>query len=92
MKMVVKKRNSFKKPGLDHKQRAAQDNGVSKQVLKEIVRLSLKVISGRYQGYVHVKTSKENMVLPVQVTVLSGGIHTIPESLDMRITIQILLK
>ena len=41
---------------------------------KEIVRLSFKShISGRYQGYVHVKTSKENMVLPVQVTVLSGG-------------------
>ena len=48
---------------------------------KEIVRLSFKShISGRYQGYVHVKTSKENMVLPVQVTVLSGGSILYPKA------------
>ena len=59
---------------------------VQADATKEIIRLSFKShISGRYQGYVHVKTSRENMVLPVQVTVLSGGIHTTPESLNFGI-------
>ena len=77
-------------PTVSHKAGAgAQAKGgagmwnIQPQGTKEIIRLSFKShISGRYQGYVHVKTSRENMVLPVQVTVLSGGIHTTPESLD----------
>jgi hypothetical protein len=45
---------------------------------KEIIILSISAIdTGSFTGYVHIKTSKDNMVLPVEVQVLSGITHTL---------------
>ena len=39
--------------------------------------------AGKYDGYVHVKTSHNDMVLPVVISVLRGGLLSSPMSLDM---------
>lgn len=45
---------------------------------KEIIILSISAINtGSFTGYVHIKTSKDNMVLPVEVHVLNGITHTL---------------
>ena len=49
---------------------------------KEIIRLSFTSHKpGLYQGYVHIKTDVENLVLPVSIQVLQGGVHALPERL-----------
>ena len=46
----------------------------------EVIHLSFKSHTpGQYRGYVHVKTDMDNMVIPVDITVLPNGLHTMPE-------------
>ena len=53
---------------------------------KEIIQLSFRGAQpGRFQGYVHVKTDRENMVLPVELHVLRGGLHATPPEVDFGI-------
>ena len=40
---------------------------------------------GKFSGYVHVKTDRENMVLPVELHVLRGGLHPTPKDFDFGI-------
>ena len=45
---------------------------------KEVIRLAFKShVPGTYAGYVHVKTDADNMVLPVEITVLKGGVEIV---------------
>ena len=37
---------------------------------------------GNYTGYVHVKTDRDNIVMPVDLAVLEGGLHAIPSSIN----------
>jgi hypothetical protein len=37
---------------------------------------------GLYQGYVHVKTDQDNMVVPVDLNVIEGGLHVEPKHVD----------
>ena len=46
----------------------------------EVIHLSFKSHTpGQYQGYVHVKMDMDNMVIPVDITVLPNGLHTMHE-------------
>ena len=55
---------------------------VPSMATKEIIRLSFTSHKpGLYQGYVHIKTDVENLVLPVSIQVLQGGVHALPERL-----------
>eukprot|EP00937_MAST-01D_sp_MAST-1D-sp2_P001611 g1611.t1 len=50
---------------------------------KEVIKMAFKSHSpGHFTGYVHVKTDRDNMVLPVELTVLKGGLHPSPSVLD----------
>lgn len=50
---------------------------------KEVIRLSISSrTTGDYQGYVHVKTNKNDMVIPVELLVIEGGLSLIPEIID----------
>lgn len=47
--------------------------------------LSLSIVSmdaGSYSGYVHIKTDKDNLVIPVSATVSAGGISSSPSKVD----------
>lgn len=39
-------------------------------------------VPGDYHGYIHVKTSRDNIVIPVDLYVVEGGLVAIPEVLD----------
>lgn len=53
---------------------------------KEIIHLRFRTSTpGVYTGYVHVKTDRENMVLPVELEVLQGGLHPTPKEFDFGI-------
>ena len=50
---------------------------------KEVVVLTMSSsIPGSYNGYVHVKTDKDNIVLPIDLTVLKGGLFASPSNID----------
>lgn len=50
---------------------------------KEIIRLSISSkATGDYQGYVHIKTNKNDMVIPVELLVIEGGLSIVPEIID----------
>ncbi len=51
---------------------------------KEIITLSVSspLAPGAYQGFVHIKTDRDNMVLLVELTVLEGGVYAIPETVQ----------
>ncbi len=50
---------------------------------KEVVVLMMSSsIPGSYNGYVHVKTDKDNIVLPIDLTVLKGGLFASPTNID----------
>eukprot|EP00743_Colponemidia_sp_Colp-15_P008375 GILK01009097.1.p1 GENE.GILK01009097.1~~GILK01009097.1.p1 ORF type:complete len:1946 (-),score=334.09 GILK01009097.1:26-5863(-) len=50
---------------------------------KKIIQMYLNPAGlGIYHGLLHIKTSKDNMVVPVDLTVIKIGIHTIPDQLD----------
>jgi hypothetical protein len=50
---------------------------------KQLVTISmLSTTPGSYSGYVHVKTDRENIVLPIDMTVLEGGLFPTPEIVD----------
>mmetsp|Transcript_28777 Transcript_28777/g.37158 ORF Transcript_28777/g.37158 Transcript_28777/m.37158 type:complete len:2600 (+) Transcript_28777:19-7818(+) len=53
---------------------------------KEIIHLVFHaLIPGPFNGYVHVKSDRENMVLPVELQVLKGGLHPTPKTFDFGI-------
>ena len=53
---------------------------------KEIIHLMFRATHpGSFSGYVHVKTDRENMVLPVELHVLKGGLHPTPKEFDFGI-------
>ena len=46
----------------------------------EVIHLSFRSHTpGQYQGYVHVKTDMDNMVIPVDITVLPNGLNAMPQ-------------
>eukprot|EP00602_Paraphysomonas_sp_CaronLab_P009929 CAMPEP_0185036516 /NCGR_PEP_ID=MMETSP1103-20130426/29610_1 /TAXON_ID=36769 /ORGANISM="Paraphysomonas bandaiensis, Strain Caron Lab Isolate" /LENGTH=2155 /DNA_ID=CAMNT_0027574075 /DNA_START=29 /DNA_END=6496 /DNA_ORIENTATION=- len=50
---------------------------------RSIIHLSMGASApGFYSGYVHIKTNKDNIVIPAELTVLEGGLHASPETLD----------
>lgn len=50
---------------------------------KQLVTISmLSTMPGSYNGYVHIKTDRENIVLPIDMTVLEGGLFPTPEIVD----------
>jgi hypothetical protein len=52
-------------------------------VERSIIHLSMgSSIPGFYSGYVHLKTDKDNIVIPVELQVLEGGLHASPEFID----------
>ena len=51
---------------------------------KEIITLSISkaMAPGDYKGYLHVKTDRDNIVLPVELQVLEGGVHCTHDLID----------
>ena len=51
---------------------------------KEIITLSISkaMAPGDYKGYLHVKTDRDNIVLPVELQVLEGGVHCAHDLID----------
>ncbi|CAM9524175.1 unnamed protein product [Chrysoparadoxa australica] len=50
---------------------------------REVVRLKfVGEVSGKYSGFLHIKTDREAMVLPVEVAVKSGRLQAMPSSVD----------
>lgn len=51
---------------------------------KEIITLSIPSTLGPgfYQGYVHIKTDHDNMVLPVEVDILEGAVYAVHPTLE----------
>ena len=51
---------------------------------KEIITLSISkaIPPGYYNGYLHVKTDHDNMVLPVEFQVLEGGVYFAQDIID----------
>lgn len=48
-----------------------------------IINLSFQSnVPGKHTGFVHVKTDIDNMIIPVEIHVMKGGIHRSPEELD----------
>jgi hypothetical protein len=45
------------------------------------------VCPGTYRGFVNIKTSLDNLVVPMDIVVLKGGIHAMPEQLDFGATV-----
>ena len=37
---------------------------------------------GRYDGYLHIKTNFDDMVIPVDISVIKGGLSAFPPSLE----------
>lgn len=53
---------------------------------KEIIHLIFHATTpGPFNGYVHVKSDLENMVIPVELHVLKGGLHPTPKNFDFGI-------
>eukprot|EP00656_Telonema_subtile_P051304 TRINITY_DN6866_c0_g1_i4.p1 TRINITY_DN6866_c0_g1~~TRINITY_DN6866_c0_g1_i4.p1 ORF type:complete len:1313 (+),score=349.16 TRINITY_DN6866_c0_g1_i4:205-4143(+) len=50
---------------------------------KTVIHLNFKSQSaGKFQGFVHMKTDKDNLVIPVEIVATKGGVHRTPEELD----------
>ena len=51
---------------------------------REIITLSVPATlsPGFYQGYVHIKTDHDNMVLPVEMEVLEGAVYSVQQTLE----------
>lgn len=43
--------------------------------------------TGKYDGYVHIKTSRDDMVLPVTLRVLRGGLVSTPRRVEFAPTV-----
>lgn len=68
---------------------AEENNPLSNQwildpgVERNIILLSMSsAIPGYYTGYVHVKTNFDNIVIPVELKVLDGGLHVTPQVIN----------
>ena len=50
---------------------------------RTVIHLSMaSSVPGSYLGYVHLKTDRDNIVIPVDVQVLEGGLYSTPEAID----------
>ena len=50
---------------------------------KTVINLDfLTHVPGQYSGYVHIKTSLDNLVVPVEINVLRGGVYAYPSIID----------
>lgn len=51
---------------------------------REIITLSVPATlsPGFYQGYVHIKTDHDNMVVPVEIEVLEGAVYSVAQTLE----------
>jgi len=72
---------------VDMSQNRSEDMwAIPAQGAKEIFHLRFNAdLPGAYAGYVHVKTDRESMVLPVELEVLEGGLHPTPKEFDFGI-------
>lgn len=74
------------------------DNGSNNWIVQpgqelEVIMLSMVAkLPGRYQGYVHIVTDRDKIVLPVELIVLEGGLYPRPEILDFGILTQVAEK
>ena len=50
---------------------------------KSVINVDFLIhVPGQYSGYVHVKTSQDNLVVPVEINVLRGGVYAYPSLID----------
>lgn len=50
---------------------------------RAVIRISMgSNMPGNYNGYVHLRTDKDTIVVPVELSVLDGGLHSIPAFVD----------
>jgi hypothetical protein len=55
-------------------------------VERNIISLAMgSIIPGSYTGYVHIKTNYENIVIPVELNVMDGGLHVTPQNINFGI-------
>ena len=53
---------------------------------RTVIHLSMgSSLPGSYMGYVHLKTDRDNIVIPVDLQVLEGGLHATPEVINFGI-------
>jgi hypothetical protein len=56
--------------------------------IKDVIELSFRSHTpGTYRGFLHVKTNLDNLVVPIDIVVLSGGLHAMPEELHFGATV-----
>jgi hypothetical protein len=56
---------------------------------REVIRLAMSsTVPGHYYGYVHVKTDKDKIVIPVDLQVLEGGLRAVDALIDFGIITQ----
>jgi hypothetical protein len=61
---------------------------VKPREIKDVIQLSFRSHSpGNYRGFLHIKTSLDNLVVPIDIIVLKGGIHAMPEYLEFGATV-----
>lgn len=55
---------------------------VKPREIKDVIELSFRSHTpGPYRGFLHIKTNLDNLVVPIDIVVLNGGIHAMPEQL-----------
>ena len=61
---------------------------VKPREIKDVIELSFRSHTpGPYRGFLHIKTDLDNLVVPIDIVVLTGGIHASPEKLDFGATV-----
>ena len=56
--------------------------------IKDVIELSFRSHTpGPYRGFLHIKTNLDNLVVPIDIVVLQGGIHAMPEQLHFGATV-----
>jgi hypothetical protein len=57
---------------------------VAAGAMQEIITLSINkaLMPGDHKGYLHVRTNRDNIVLPVEMQVLEGGVYVLGDSVD----------
>jgi hypothetical protein len=58
------------------------DSGIEREILSLAIDAKFP---GKYSGYVHIKTDRDNLVLPVEAMVLEGTVHAKPDVLNFGI-------
>lgn len=67
----------------DNAERAMKLWDVAPHARRSLIKLRfLSQKTGKFQGSVNIKTSKDMLIVPVDVSVVSGAVHKTPEELD----------